>query len=192
MARDVNGYTIMPGETFSIDTVVGPRTTSGGYVPAPYMVGGQGQCCAVGGGVSQFGTTMFNAAFWGGFPIVEHQPHSGWISRYPLGIEATLVYRSIDLEFTNDTLTPLTIRTYTSGTSVTVELWGFQGGWQISGSHPTGSRRSSLSVLDYGGEAANRVSASVTGSAPGTVKVVRVLTQNGSSSSQTWWWTYVS
>jgi hypothetical protein len=192
MAADVDGYTIMPGETFSIDRVVGPRTTAGGYVPAPYMVGGQGECCAVGGGVSQFGTTMFNAAFWGGFPIVDHQPHSGWISRYPLGIEATLVYKSIDLKFTNNTLNPLTIQTYSSSTSVTVELWGFQGGWQVAGRHPTGSRSSHLTVLDYGGEAAARVSASVTGSAPGTVKVVRVLKLDGSVTPKTWFWTYVS
>lgn len=192
MAADVDGYVIMPGETFSIDDVVGPRTAAGGYVPAPYMLNGVGQCCAVGGGVSQFGTTMFNAAFWGGFPIVEHQPHSGWISRYPLGIEATLVYKSIDLKFTNNTQNPLTIQTYTSGTSVTVELWGIQGGWRVTGHHPTGNRNSVLTVLDYGGEVAAKVSATVTGSAPGTVKVVRTLKQDGSTTSKTWFWTYVS
>jgi len=192
MARAVDGYVVMPGETFSIDELVGPRTSSKGYVPAPYLIGGQGACCAVGGGVSQFGTTIHNAVFWGGYQVDRHQPHSGWISRYPLGIEATLVYRSIDYRFTNDTTTPIFIETSTTGNSVTVELWGNQGGWRVRGHHPIGARSSSITVLDRGGSDAKRVSATVSGSAPGTVRVTRTLTQGGDSTSQSWWWNYLS
>lgn len=192
MAKTVDGYVVMPGETFSIDAVVGPRTSAKGYLPAPYLINGEGACCAVGGGVSQFGTTMYNAVFWGGYQIDDHRPHTGWISRYPLGIEATLVYTSIDLKFTNDTVTPVYIRTSSTSTSVTVELWGYQGGWQASGYHPRGHRSSSISVLDQGDSTAKRVSATVTGSAPGWVKIVRTLTQGGVAKSQTWWWKYVT
>jgi hypothetical protein len=192
IAAEVDGTVVKPGETFSIDEVVGRRTSSGGYLPAPYLQNGQGECCAVGGGVSQFGTTIHNAVFWGGLQVVDHKPHSGWISRYPLGIEATLVYRSIDYKFTNDTATPITVRTSSTPTSVTVELWGNQGGWQMTGYHPRGSRNSRISVLDLGGPNAKRVSGVVYGSAPGTVRIVRTLTQNGVSRSQTWWWRYVS
>jgi vancomycin resistance protein YoaR len=143
--------------------------------------------------VSQFGTTIHNAVFWGGYQIGTFRPHSGWISRYPLGIEHTLVYRAIDFRFTNDTETPVIIETSSTGTSVTVELWGYQGGWQVSGYHPRGNRSSVISVIDRGSPTkAKRVSARVTGSAPGTVKIVRTLTQDGVSTSQTWWWTYVS
>ncbi|MFP3881786.1 MAG: VanW family protein [Actinomycetota bacterium] len=192
MARAVDGYVVMPGETFSIDRVVGPRTSSKGYLPAPYLINGEGACCAVGGGVSQFGTTIHNAVFWGGYQIDRHQPHSGWINRYPLGIEATLIYKSIDFRFTNDTTTPIRIRTSYTSTSITVELWGNQGSWEMIGYHPRGARNSVIDVLDRGGSEAKRVSATVTGSAPGTVRVTRTLTQGGSSSSQTWWWNYVS
>jgi hypothetical protein len=192
MAREVDGYVVMPGETFSIDELVGPRTSSGGYVPAPYLQNGQGRCCAVGGGVSQFGTTIHNAVFWGGFQIDSHRPHTGWISRYPLGIEATLVYKSIDYKFTNDTVSPVYLETSSTGTSVTVELWGYQGGWEARGYHPIGARSSRVTILDQGGADAKRVSASVSGSAPGTVKIVRTLTQDGVATSQTWWWRYVS
>jgi hypothetical protein len=192
MARAVDGYVVLPGQTFSIDEVVGPRTSSKGYLPAPYLIGGEGACCAVGGGVSQFGTTIHNAVFWGGYQIGTFRPHSGWISRYPLGIEHTLVYSSIDFRFTNDTETPVIIETSSTPTSVTVELWGYQGGWQMTGYHPRGNRSSTISVIDNGGSEAKRVSARVTGSAPGTVKIVRTLTQGGNSTSQTWWWTYVS
>lgn len=192
IAREVDGYIVMPGEEFSIDRVVGPRTSSGGYLPAPYLINGRGECCAVGGGVSQFGTTIVNAVFWGGFDIGTFRPHSGWIPRYPLGIEHTLVYSSIDFRFTNDTTTPIWIETSSTGTSVTVELWGNQGGWQMTGYHPIGARSSSISILDRGGSEAKQVSASVSGSAPGTVRITRTLTQDGSSSSESWWWNYVS
>ncbi|MFP4554458.1 MAG: VanW family protein, partial [Actinomycetota bacterium] len=165
---------------------------SKGYLPAPYLINGEGACCAVGGGVSQFGTTIHNAVFWGGYQIDRHQPHSGWINRYPLGIEATLIYKSIDFRFTNDTTTPIRIRTSYTSTSITVELWGNQGSWEMMGYHPRGARNSVIDVLDRGGSEAKRVSATVTGSAPGTVRVTRTLTQGGSSSSQTWWWNYVS
>ncbi len=110
MARAVDEYVVMPGEVFSISRVVGNTTAAKGYVPAGFLVNGEGQCCTVGGGVSQFGTTMFNAVFWGGFEVNTVRPHSGWLSRYPLGIEHTLVYGSIDLRFTNDTTTPSTSR----------------------------------------------------------------------------------
>ena len=192
MARAIDGYVVLPGETFSVDRVVGQRTTAKGYVSAPYLQNGVGECCAIGGGVSQFGTTIHNAVFWGGYEVVSHRPHTGWISRYPLGIEATLVYSSIDYQFTNNTPTPLTIRTSSTSTSVTVELWGYQGGWQMTGFHPIGSRSSSITVLDQGGPNAKRVSARVIGSAPGTVRIVRTLTQGGFARSQTWFWTYVS
>jgi hypothetical protein len=84
------------------------------------------------------------------------------------------------------------IETSTTSTSVTVELWGNQGGWRVRGHHPIGARNSSITVLDRGGSDAKRVSATVSGSAPGTVRVTRTLTQGGTSTSQSWWWNYVS
>lgn len=192
MARTVDDYVVMPGETFSIDKVVGPTTAAKGYKEDGFLVGGEGQCCVVGGGVSQFGTTMFNAIFWAGYEIGTFRPHTAWLSRYPLGIEHTLVYSSIDLKFTNDTTTPIYIHTSSTSTSVTVELWGNQGGWQMRGAHPRGARNSNITILDNGTSEAKRVKASVTGSAPGQVKVVRTLTQGGQAKSQTWFWNYIN
>ena len=186
MAQLVNGTVILPGEVFSVDAVVGRLTTGKGFVLAPYMVNGQGECCTVGGGVSQFGTTIFNAAFWGGYEILEHQPHSAWISRYPLGIEATLVYHSKDVKFRNDTYNTLTIKTSTTGTSLTVSIYGYQGGWRVRGNHSIGNRSSAITILDQGDSTAKRVKASVSGSAPGLVTVTRTLTQNGVAHSQSW------
>ena len=60
---------------------------------------------AVGGGISQFATTMFNAAFFAGLEFEEYQSHSLYIDRYPYGREATLSYPHPDLEVTNNTPT---------------------------------------------------------------------------------------
>ena len=46
----------------------------------------------IGGGVSQFATTMFNAAFFAGLDIDEYQAHSEYFDRYPCGREATMGY----------------------------------------------------------------------------------------------------
>jgi len=192
LADTLDGYIVYPGETFSINDVVGPRTRSKGYVAAPILCS-SGLCSGVGGGISQFATTMFNAIFWGGYERVAHRPHSIWIDRYPVGIEATLSYSSLDVAFRNDTVTPVTIQTSHTGTSITVELWGNAGGWQMTGYHPLGNRSSVIDVIDNGGADGRKVSGNVTGtvgSGGGSVRVDRTITQNGESDTQTWWWTY--
>ncbi|HEX7100239.1 MAG TPA: VanW family protein [Acidimicrobiia bacterium] len=187
IARTLDGYVVYPGETFSINQVVGPRTSAKGYVSAPVLCS-TGFCEGIGGGISQFATTMFNAIFWGGYDEVTHRPHSVWIDRYPVGIEATLGYPSLDVAFRNDTVTPVTIRTRYTGTSITVELWGNAGGWQVSGYHPIGATKSVIDVIDDGGSDGRKVSAKVTGFP--SVRVERTITQHGQSRTETWYWTY--
>ena len=77
-----------------------------------------------GGGVSQLATTTYNAAFFGGYQDVTHQPHTIYISRYPPGREATVNYGVIDLQFRDDTRHGILIRAYYDATSVTVALYG--------------------------------------------------------------------
>lgn len=192
LADTLDGYVVYPGEEFSINDVVGPRTSSKGYVSAPVLCS-TGYCQGIGGGISQFASTMFNAIFWGGYEELEHRPHSIWIDRYPVGIEATLGYPSLDVAFRNDTVTPVTIRTRHTGTSITVELWGNAGGWQMTGYHPRGARSSVIDIIDDGGSDGRRVSGRVTGtvgSGGGSVRVERTITQHGDSTTETWWWTY--
>ena len=57
---------------------------------------------AVGGGISQFATTLYNAAYFAGMGDVTHTPHSFYISRYPPGREATVFDGEIELAFSND------------------------------------------------------------------------------------------
>ncbi|MET9339571.1 VanW family protein [Nonomuraea sp. NPDC003804] len=122
MARTLNGYIVKPGETFSINGIVGERTAAKGYVPAGQIVAGKMED-GVGGGVSQFATTMYNAAYFGGFQDVEHLAHMYWISRYPAGREATVFWPSVDLKWKNDSEYGVLVKTSYTGTSITVDLW---------------------------------------------------------------------
>jgi vancomycin resistance protein YoaR len=124
LAADVLNNTIVePGQLFSLNEKLGPRTPEKGYVRAPILVNdGFGE--DYGGGVSQLTTTLFNAVFFGGYRDVEHSPHRFYISRYPMGREATINYPSVDLKFRNDTTHGLLIRTGYSETSITVTFYG--------------------------------------------------------------------
>lgn len=128
IADTVDGVVVLPGQTFSVNIFVGPRTTAKGYVPAGAIIGGILYCCDhpanIGGGVSQFATTLFNAIFFGGYDIVEHSPHSLYFTRYPMGREATIVSPTPDLVFHNDTVTPMLMDTSYTDTSITVRLYG--------------------------------------------------------------------
>ncbi|WP_127936090.1 VanW family protein [Nonomuraea polychroma] len=122
MAQQLDGHLVRPGQTFSINEVVGERTVEDGYVEAGQIVGGR-MVNIVGGGVSQFATTMYNAAFFGGFDDVEHQPMDYYASRYPAGRDVALLYPDTDLKWRNDSEHGVLIKTAFTDTAVTVTLW---------------------------------------------------------------------
>jgi vancomycin resistance protein YoaR len=123
-AADVLDNTVvLPGQTFSLNDKLGPRTPEKGYVKAPILVeDGFGE--DYGGGISQLTTTLYNAVFFGGYVDVSHSPHHFYITRYPLGREATIVFPYVDLKFRNDTKHGVLIHAYYSATSVTVTFYG--------------------------------------------------------------------
>jgi vancomycin resistance protein YoaR len=118
----LNNTVVEPGATFSLNDTLGPRTAERGFVVAPVFYGEFTE--DVGGGVSQLATTTFNAVFWGGYEDVYHKPHSIYISRYPMGREATVNYPSVDLKFRNDSNAGVLIRTSYSSNSITVTFYG--------------------------------------------------------------------
>lgn len=123
IAELVRGTVVQPGGRFSLNALVGPRTTANGFVDGGAISAGE-FVEEIGGGVSQFTTTLFNAIFLGGYQIEEFKPHSYYIDRYPLGREATLNFDPpIDLAFTNDSPNAIYIHTATTDTSITVSLY---------------------------------------------------------------------
>jgi vancomycin resistance protein YoaR len=126
----LNGLIVKPGETVSVNAVIGPRTSKNGFVPAPTIEEGE-MVETIGGGISQFATTLFNALFHGGYDIIERQPHTYWFTRYPMGHEATLSFPKPDLVFRNDTEAGMLFDTRYTKTSITVRIFGDNGGRRV-------------------------------------------------------------
>ena len=128
----LDGQVVLPGQTVSVNALVGPRTLKRGFVPAPTIEEGE-MVDSIGGGISQFATTFFNALFHGGYDIIERQPHTYWFPRYPMGHEATLSWPKPDIIFKNDTPAGLLIKTAYTDTTITVRLYGDNGGRKTRG-----------------------------------------------------------
>lgn len=122
IAEILQGTVIEPGATFSVNETTGPRGTAEGFVQGGVIVNGV-VVNQVGGGISQFATTLFNAAFFAGLDIPDYMMHSLYISRYPYGREATLYYPSVDLKLTNNTPYGVLLWPTWTDDSITVTLY---------------------------------------------------------------------
>ncbi len=119
----LDGALVAPGMTFSLNEEVGERTLESGFRSAPVIVADE-YSEAVGGGVSQVATTVFNAAWEAGLKIAERNPHSLYISRYQLGRDATVNYPDLDLKFVNDTPKWVFVSGAAGGSGITVSIYG--------------------------------------------------------------------
>ncbi len=121
-AELLDGYVIPAGGRFSLNDALGRRTEERGFVAAPQIAAGRLED-AVGGGVSQVATTMFNAAFFAGLAIVDHTPHQFWISRYPQGREATVSFGGPELIVDNDWDAAVLIDATATDSAITIRLF---------------------------------------------------------------------
>lgn len=127
-AELANNTFLKPGDVFSMNDVVGERRVDRGFTSGFIIESGR-FAEAVGGGVSQLATTLFNAGHFAGFENVEHHPHTLYIDRYPVGREATVFWGFWDLQFGNNTPHGAVVQSFinpsspgTTG-SVTVRIW---------------------------------------------------------------------
>jgi vancomycin resistance protein YoaR len=123
VSRLVDEHVIAPGQTFSFNGATGARTADKGFKEAPVIINGELQT-GLGGGVCQVSTTVFNAAYEAGLPILARTNHALYIDHYPQGRDATVNYPDIDLKFVNDTGNWLLLRTWVGSSSLTVALYG--------------------------------------------------------------------
>ncbi|CRK60559.1 Vancomycin B-type resistance protein VanW [Alloactinosynnema sp. L-07] len=155
-AQEVNGAIVKPGETFSLNGHTGPRTAAQGYVEAGVIKdGAPGR--EVGGGISQFATTLYNATYFAALKDAGHKEHSYYISRYPAAREATVFQDHagnsvIDLKFTNDSATGIAIQTVWTPSSITVKIWGTK---KYTVESVTGGRSAETPPNEKAGPAAN-------------------------------------
>ena len=108
----INGVIIKPGEEFSYnDTLLGKRDPQNDYKPAGVISGGK-MVNAIGGGICQVSTTLFDAALYSGMTITERRNHSLKVGYVPAGMDAICSWGSIDFKFRNDLEIPVKIDTY--------------------------------------------------------------------------------
>ena len=120
----INGYRLDPGEVFSFNETVGPRTAKTGFRSAPVIMPDKSLQDDYGGGVCQSSSTVYNAALRADLEIVERYHHSFPIAYVPIGLDATVSYGGADLKFRNNKDLPIFIRTYSVGDNVYVEIYG--------------------------------------------------------------------
>ncbi len=121
-AEIMNGKWIKPGGRLSLNETVGRRTEESGFVPGGFISKGH-LVEDIGGGVSQYATTIFNASVRAGLDFDYYQAHSIYFDRYPYGLEATISYPKPDLVITNPT--PFGVLIWNSWTdeSITVDIY---------------------------------------------------------------------
>jgi len=120
-AAKFHGLLVAPGETFSMANALGDISLDNGYAEALIILGDQ-TIKGVGGGVCQVSTTLFRAAFFAGFPIVERHAHAYRVGYYEqnsaghseqlAGLDATVFVPIVDFKFVNDTPYWLLMETY--------------------------------------------------------------------------------
>ncbi|NTW13188.1 MAG: vancomycin resistance protein, partial [Anaerolineales bacterium] len=128
------GVLVAPGEVFSMGETMGDVSLENGFAEALIIFGGR-TIKGVGGGVCQVSTTLFRAAFFAGFPIVERYSHAYRVSYYEMtasggidprlaGLDATVYFPLVDFKFKNDSPYWILMETYVNVTARTL-TWKF-------------------------------------------------------------------
>ena len=122
-AKAMDGIILMPGDVFSYNDTLGPRTTANGYMPAPAYIGGK-TVDEVGGGICQNSSTLYMAVLRANLEIVERTNHMYAVGYVPDGLDATVAYNAIDFKFRNSTDYPIRVEAKVSGRNMIVKLYG--------------------------------------------------------------------
>lgn len=127
----LNNSICKAGETWSFLALSGEATPEKGYQGAGAIIGGE-YSDAVGGGICQVATTVFNAVYEAGYPVDRRYNHSLYIASYPEGRDAAIAYPDMDLVWRNNTDSDvLLVMSYTNS-SVTAKLYGVDPGYEVT------------------------------------------------------------
>lgn len=143
--RKINGAKVPPGGIFSFDDVVGDQTEAGGFVQAFGIINDHGvpeTVKADAGGICQVATTLFQAVFWAGLPVVKHFHHLYWIAHYGMppygmtGLDATVDFQPVDFQFQNTTDDWIRVEATYDSSHVRVRIVGVDPGWKVTAANP--------------------------------------------------------
>lgn len=129
-ARKIDNTVIKPGEVFSFNQIVGPRTKKRGFKEAIEIVNNK-YVTGVGGGVCQVSSTLYNSVLLAGLKIIEREHHSRPVNYVPLGRGATVYYNLIDFKFKNNFSNPLMIMSKVVNDQLTITLLGTDPGIDV-------------------------------------------------------------
>jgi vancomycin resistance protein YoaR len=106
-ASRFDGLVIAPGQEFSFNYYLGEISEEGGFVEGQVIVGDR-TVIGIGGGACQVSTTLFRAAFFGGYAITERNSHGYRVGFYelggaPPGLDAAIWQPDRDFRFQNNT-----------------------------------------------------------------------------------------
>ncbi len=122
-ASRINGYVWMPGEVLDFNAVVGDRSEANGFRMATVISAGE-LIDGVGGGTCQIAGTLFAASFFAGMDVVDRTPHTRPSGYIKMGLDATVVYPSIDLKLRNNLPFPVVVHTVLGQGLARIELLG--------------------------------------------------------------------
>lgn len=118
----INGLVIQPGESFSFNQAILPRTAANGYVKANVIVNKK-YVLGIGGGICQVSSTLYAAMLTAGLPATERHPHSLDVGYIPVGMDATISGNALDLRFTNIFDVPIQIQAAADQGTLTISLY---------------------------------------------------------------------
>lgn len=121
-AKAISNIVVFPGETFSFNRTVGPRTAEKGYRSAPIIVRGE-LSEGVGGGICQVSSTLFNAIDSAGLKIIQRYSHSRHVPYVMPGRDATVSWDGPDFVFKNQYNQPILIRAFAGSGRVFVSVY---------------------------------------------------------------------
>jgi len=124
-AEMIDGYVLLPGETFDMNAILGDRIAGKGWKKAPGIRDGKYEM-EYGGGVCQVSSTLFNAVMMADLTITERRPHSWPLSYIPIGRDATISTGGPNFKFKNDRETPVVVSAKTDAKehTITVRIYG--------------------------------------------------------------------
>jgi hypothetical protein len=120
-AHDLDGTQIAPGQTISLNELLGDTGDDRRYSEAP-AYDGEGTVPERGGGVCQVSSAVYVAALQAGLSIVERHAHSVAVDYVPVGLDATLSYGSYDLKIRNGYAQPVALQVQSDGQTVTASV----------------------------------------------------------------------
>ncbi len=119
----LDGFVLQPGETFSMNGVLGERTLERGYLPAPAYSGNR-MIQSPGGGVCQGSTTLYNCVLLADLEVVFRVGHGVKVGYVPLGLDAAINWLTTDFQFRNNFRFPIQIRAWLEDGYMKMQILG--------------------------------------------------------------------